>query len=175
MEQRNKLQVLAPVLHAAGPGLPRPGPRQGGWDQAACDAGQIEVCEALFDVLENFAANLYGIGEFVLRVWQAFQQSVVHPDEMPQLLAQCVESYSMDLDSDDVEDYNLLRAFDNMMGEVADQWGCSWLLGHLQQEQDVAVAGKGEFDEIEEFKKLLRSPVPSQPVPRPIKLRCLSE
>lgn len=51
---------------------------------------------------------------------------------------------------------------------------CStWLLGQEAHETFVAVSGRGELDDADEFAKLLKQKVGIQPVPRPIKLRCL--
>jgi len=172
-EQKARLKVLAPVLKSAGPDLPGGQQRYAGGLEARHDGGQAELCESIFDVLVECGMEPIDLEQLVGRIWQAFQHSVVHPDEMLDLLRQCIEGYTMDLEPDDVEDYALLRVFETLFNTVQDRWSSEWLLGDIGVEKIVAVKGAGELDEQEEFEKLLKQRVDPQPVPRPIKLKCL--
>ena len=172
-EQKARLKVLAPVLKSAGPELPGGQQHHAGGLDERHDDGQAELCENIYDVLVDGGTEPFAIEPMVGRVWQAFQQSVVHPDDMLELLRQCIEGYTLDLEPDDVEDYALLRCYEILFNTVQGRWSCEWLLGDIDVEHTVAVKGAGELDEQEEFEKLMQQRVDKQPVPRPIKLKCL--
>ena len=174
-EQKDALKVLAPVLRADGPDLPVVGRlRPGLWIDYK-DRGSVELCERIFDVIEELAAHPSDTEDAVNSLWQVFQHSVVHPDEIPDILRSCFDTYRYDLDMDDVEDFAIGQRFDDVLSTVFSRWSWEWLTSHLdgQQETTLPATGRGELDAVAEFAKLLQTTIQVHPVPRPIKLRCL--
>ena len=169
-EQRAQYKVLAPVLQADGPDLPAPVQRG---QEDLLDTGKEDLGEQMLDVIAEYIRQPCNLDELVNQMWQVFQQSVVHPDEIQPLMRQCIDGFRQDFDMDDVEDFAISQKLDELLTTVHDRWSFSWLCGHIPNDRVTPMTGKGELDSVDEFNKLLQGGARFHPVPRPIKLRCL--
>ena len=127
----------------------------------------------MLDVIAEYIRQPCNLDELVNQMWQVFQQSVVHPDEIQPLMRQCIDGFRQDFDMDDVEDFAISQKLDELLTTVHDRWSFSWLCGHIPNDRVTPMTGKGELDSVDEFNKLLQGGARFRPVPRPIKLRCL--